>query len=53
MLNRTEEEVWRMTPRKLHSLLTVHFDIKRLENGKESQRNNKQVNGFIDTIPGW
>lgn len=52
-LRRTEEEIWKMTPRKLQALLLVHYDIKRQENGKESQRDKQETVGFIDTIPGW
>lgn len=51
-LKRTEEEVWKMTPRKLQALMLVHYDIKRQENGKKSTRHTS-VDGFIDTIPGW
>ena len=44
----------KMTPRKLQALLAVHYSIKRQENGKASSNdNNQQVNGYIDTIPGW
>lgn len=43
-----------MTPRKLQALLLVHYDVKRQENGQESQiKDNKAINGYIDTIPGW
>jgi len=52
-LRRTEDEVWKMTPRKLQALLNVHYDIKRQENGQKPKRNNQTIDGFIDTIPGW
>ena len=53
-LNRTEEEVWKLTPRKLQALLNVHYEIKRQQfGGKGSNPINNAVNGFIDTIPGW
>ena len=52
-LKRTEEEVMKMTPRKLQALLMVHYDVKRQEYGQKPKRNNSQVDGFIDTIPGW
>ena len=46
----------KMTPRKLFSLLMVHYDIERQKNGKNPTRNTKnsvKPNGFIDTLPGW
>lgn len=42
-----------MTPRKFNALLSVHFDIKRMENGEESKRDTGKPNTFIDQIPGW
>ena len=49
-LGRTEDEVWNMTARKLHALLTVHYEILRAKSGDKP---TPQVNGFIDDIPGW
>jgi hypothetical protein len=59
-LNRSEEDVMQMTPRKFYSLLTVHYDIKRLENGSSTSNTNWRTNGiqtaptgYIDMIPGF
>lgn len=58
-LNRTEYEVWNMTPRKLFALLTVHYDIERLKNRSEKQKGlpwrtqNPSGTTFIDNIKGW
>jgi hypothetical protein len=59
-LNRSEEDVMQMTPRKFYSLLTVHYDIKRLENGSNKSNTNWRTNGiheaptgYIDMIPGF
>jgi hypothetical protein len=55
-LNRTEEEFWNMTPRKFYALLTVHYDLKRLENGESNDSNWRTHNPagevYIDQIPG-
>ena len=44
-----------MTPRKFNALLTVHYDLKRLENGKSDESNWRTGSmklGYIDQIPG-
>ena len=45
-LNRTEEEVWKMTPRVFVSLVTVHAEINTPDN-----INNNKPNTTIDKIP--
>ena len=52
-LIRTEDEVWKLTPRKLQALLEVHYDILRQQNGEQPLRNKDKVTGYIDEIPGW
>lgn len=51
-LKRTEEEVWKLTPRKLQALMRVHYDVMKKQNGVAS-KDTKQEYDFIDNIPGW
>lgn len=45
----------KMTPRKVQALLLVHYEVERQKfGGKSTQQNSaSDVNGYIDTIPGW
>ena len=51
-LNRSEEEVMRMTPRKVQALLKVHYEVLKQRSGKSSTKSSAPT-GFIDEIPGW
>ena len=54
-LGYTEEEVWRLTPRKWEALVSVYVDIERQKWGGESTRKQtteEVVTGYIDEL-GW
>ena len=46
VLKRAEREFWRMTPRKLQTLVTVHVELNKADDKQE--KSPKQ--GYIDQI---
>lgn len=55
-LGYSEEEVWRLTPRKWQELVSVYIDIENQKWGGKPSRIHKQVadqtTGYIDQL-GW
>lgn len=57
-LGYTEEEVWRLTPRKWQELVSVYIDIENQKWGGKSGRSRAtkhgadQATGYIDQL-GW
>lgn len=49
ILNRTEQEFWKMTPKKLQALFSVYIQLKKMENGGNSKE-AVQEDTFIDNI---
>lgn len=59
-LQRTEEELWRMTPRTFYALLDVHLRLLEAKmkaivgkGGKGDKKQEQVVEGYIDQLPGW
>lgn len=46
LLNRTERQFWRMTPRKLNALVAAHVEA----NGGSEEKQNEPKQGFIDQV---
>lgn len=51
-LNMPEENIWQVTPRKFFALLTVHYDVKRVENTSSKNRNLKNWRSIKGNKPG-
>lgn len=49
ILLRPEREFWRMVPKKLNALLSVHARINNPED-EDEEGNTKQQTGFIDQV---
>jgi hypothetical protein len=47
LLRRTEKQFWRMTPRKLNSLVKAHI---KANNPEPDDGKDKPTTGFIDQI---
>ena len=45
-LNRTEEELWKMTPRVFVSLIGTHEEVNKIDN-----KDNNKPNTTIDKVP--
>lgn len=50
ILNRSEREFWRMSPRKLKALSTVHVELNNAEPKKSKNGLPKSKPGFIDQV---
>ena len=51
-LGYTEEEVWKLTPRKWNELVSVHVDLESQKwGGKSTRKQSRQVQtSYIDQI---
>jgi len=50
ILGFSEEEFWRMTPRKLTALGQKHLEVEKAKNGDGSGKKSEQKVAYIDQV---